>query len=454
MLEKHSAVCYIFERSSGYRPEKKAHTVKNDMGLDLFRFNNRLYEGQTGLQIHDKVNLTSLKDRIERIGGMEKLQQAIDENIQRNGLSPRYTRPDEKRQDIFPSDRDENLVFATEANGEKHYYYRFYNENGIELFTRSNDKEFFATVYVRCNGYMIGFDQKHRLEEILKQLPTLEGGVYGEVERKFNEAISNPNCYADLGFARILGRMEEAKAHNAPILERREAEYRQREHDRAEQERRDKEAAEQKYAEAIEKAEKALLSGETIANLRINGKFLVLQLFREHGIELPLRTQGWVNNSLSSFSYKDGYFRAQCQGRLSDPFMSAVIKLHESVLAKRKLIEPFLTKEELQILIVGKRYDEIPGLSFESIGQGYGYKCREAYEAGESYICYIPEYCYNEETHELEIDSCYTKADFIALAGNEKMAYELFSAVDWQHPSSLWEEWEQSLDEGEKEDED
>ena len=52
MLEKHSAVCYIFERSSGYRPEKKAHTVKNDMGLDLFRFNNRLYEGQTGLQIH------------------------------------------------------------------------------------------------------------------------------------------------------------------------------------------------------------------------------------------------------------------------------------------------------------------------------------------------------------------------------------------------------------------
>lgn len=114
----------------------------------------------------------------------------------------------------------------------------------------------------------------------------------------------------------------------------------------------------------------------------------------------------------------------------------------------------FLTKEELKMRIVGRRYDEIPGLSFESIGQGYGYKCREAYEAGESYICYIPEYCYNEETHEMEIDSCYTKADFIALAGNEKMACALFSAVDWQHPSSLWEEWERSSDEGENEDED
>lgn len=116
-------------------------------------------------------------------------------------------------------------------------------------------------------------------------------------------------------------------------------------------------------------------------------------------------------------------------------------------------IKRYLTKEELQTLTAGRRYDDIPGLSFEWIGQGYGYKCWEAYEAGENHICYIPEYCYDEETHELEIDSCYTKADFIALTGNEKMACELFSAVDWQHPSSLWQEWEQRLDEGE-EDED
>lgn len=140
---------------------------------------------------------------------------------------------------------------------------------------------------------MIGLGQKHRLEEILKQLPTFEGGVYGEVERKFNEAICNPDCYADLGFARILGRMEEAKVHNAPILERREAEYRKRESDRAEQERREKEAAEQKYAEAVEKAEENLLAGKMVDNQRINGKSLVLQLFREYDINLPLRTQGF-----------------------------------------------------------------------------------------------------------------------------------------------------------------
>lgn len=338
MSKKHSAVCYIFDSSSGsYKPEKKAHTVKNDLGLDLFRFNNKLYEGQTGLRIYDKADLSGLKEQVERIGSMEKIQQLIDEKIQRNGISPRYTRPDEKRQDIFPSERDENLVFAADVTGKKHYYYRFYNENGIELFTRSNDKDFFATVYVKCNGYMIGFDQKHRLEEILKQLPMLEGGICGVVERRFNAAIRDPNCYADLGFARILDRMEEAKAHNAPLIERRKAESRQMEQERAEQERRDKEAAEQEYAEAIKNAEKALIDGKIVANLRINDKSLVLQLFREYNIELPLRTQGWVNNSLSSFSYKDNYIRAQCQGRLGDTFINAVVKLHEAVLIKQRL---------------------------------------------------------------------------------------------------------------------
>ena len=62
-------------------------------------------------------------------------------------------------------------------------------------------------------------------------------------------------------------------------------------------------------------------------------------LFREHAVELPLRTQGWVNNSLLSFSYKNGYFQAQHRGRMSDPFMEAVTNLHEVVLTKWKFLE-------------------------------------------------------------------------------------------------------------------
>ena len=346
MPKKHSAVCYVFKRDGGFQPQKKAHTVKNDLNLDLFEYDKALYEGQTGLKIHDKVDLPGLKDRIEAIGGMEKLQTIIEDNINRNGLSPRYTRPDEKKTEVFPSHKDENLVFGTEDTGEKHYYFRFYNENGIELFTRNNDKDRFATVYVPCSGYMVGIDQKHRLDEILKRLPALEGGIYGEVERNFNAAMENPNRYADLGFARILGRMDEAKAHNAPILEQRENERQQQRNERAEQERQREKAAEREYMEAVAKAEKALLAGEMVANPRIGDKSLVLQLFREHNIELPLRTQGWVNNSLSSFSYKDGYFQARCNGRLSDPFMNGVIKLHEAVLTKQQFLENSHSDEE------------------------------------------------------------------------------------------------------------
>lgn len=346
MPKKHSAVCYVYKRGEGFQPQKKAHTVKNDLGLDLFAYDDALYEGQTGLQIHDRLDLPGLNDRIILLGGMEKLREIMEDNIQKTGLSPRYTRPDEKKQDVFPSDQDENIVFATEASGQKHYYYRFYNENGIELFTRNSDKEYFATVYVKCNGYMLGIDQKHRLDDILKKLPEFEGGVYGEVERQFNAAIENPDRYADLGFARILDRMEEARAHNAPIIERREAEYEQHQIERAEQERRRKEAAEKEYTQAIAKAEKALLAGETVSNPKINGKSLLLQLFREHNIELPLRTQGWVNNSLSSFSYRDGRFQARCCGRLSDPFINGIIKLHEAVLTKQQFLENTNTDEE------------------------------------------------------------------------------------------------------------
>lgn len=104
----------------------------------------------------------------------------------------------------------------------------------------------------------------------------------------------------------------------------------------------------------------------------------------------------------------------------------------------------FIKKEDVPKLAAGKRYDEIENLPFEDIGQGYGFKSEAAFDAGDDLVCYIPEYCYDDETLELEPDSCYTKADFLELTGDEEeKARELFAAVDWQHPSSLWQEWDE-----------
>jgi len=42
--------------------------------------------------------------------------------------------------------------------------------------------------------------------------------------------------------------------------------------------------------------------------------------------------------------------------------------------------------------------------------------------------------------NELDINSCYTYNDFLELTGSEDEAENLFDMVDWQHPSSLWDE--------------
>ena len=89
-------------------------------------------------------------------------------------------------------------------------------------------REFFQTVYIPCDGFMVGIDQRHRLEEVLKWLPTLEHGIRGEIERVFNQSMEAPDRWADLGFANLLGRYEEAKAHNAPIAAERQRQANER----------------------------------------------------------------------------------------------------------------------------------------------------------------------------------------------------------------------------------
>ena len=109
----------------------------------------------------------------------------------------------------------------------------------------------------------------------------------------------------------------------------------------------------------------------------------------------------------------------------------------------------FTKKEILKFVEDNMSLNEIQEkMGFENIGQGYGYKNIKAFELGMSneeladkYICYIPEYCYNDVAEKLDINSCYTYKDFKELCnGTKYSATFLFEAVDWQHPSSLLDE--------------
>lgn len=110
------------------------------------------------------------------------------------------------------------------------------------------------------------------------------------------------------------------------------------------------------------------------------------------------------------------------------------------------------TKKQIQKLI-NEEKDIIylqTYMGFEDIGQGYGYKSYEAWDSDNAdIIVYIPEYCYitNQnsmgiEYKTLDINSCYTKQDFLDITKNNLQESEaLFDAVDWQHPTTLWDEW-------------
>lgn len=87
------------------------------------------------------------------------------------------------------------------------------------------------------------------------------------------------------------------------------------------------------------------------------------------------------------------------------------------------------TKKQIQGLIdQGKNlkfFEEYMG--FKDIGQGYGYKSVEAWNSDKlDVIVYIPEHCSNISYSKsikhinLEIDSCYTKQDFINITGDLK----------------------------------
>ena len=75
---------------------------------------------------------------------------------------------------------------------------------------------------------------------------------------------------------------------------------------RAQQDAREQQLAQERqarYDSAIREAEGNIMAGKEVINREINGKSLIMQLFREHEIPVPLKTQGWIINSLHSIRY-------------------------------------------------------------------------------------------------------------------------------------------------------
>lgn len=138
---------------------------------------------------------------------------------------------------------------------------------------------------------MVGIDQRSRLAEVLKWLSTLEHGIRAEIERVFNQSMAAPDRWADLGFANLLGRREEAEAHNAPHLGRAPRQAKLREAELEAQARQREQELQDRYTSRHPRGGAKHFSRKRSCKSRYHGQVSDHALFWEHGFQFS-KTQG------------------------------------------------------------------------------------------------------------------------------------------------------------------
>lgn len=340
---KHSNVFYIYRRnkdkSFSFHSVKEAKVFKNDFGLDLFTYEDKISEGKTGVRICDTIDIAVLSNAIERNGGIEKLNEIISKQIEKTGLSPRYTRPDEKKNELFPpKEKDPNKMTAKNEYNERHHYIKFQSEhNGVtrDFYLLENQKdEHTATLYVLCNGVMIAIDQKHRIKCAHEAMGNINDDIFIHVKTQYEQAINNECTWVNLGYAMILDKVEEAKQHNEIIRQMRKAENDKQDAERkAKREQREKEKRQALERQILE-AEQAIKNQEQIINNDVQDleTSIVLFLMKKHSIQVPLKTQGWINSALYSLKTIDGEYSYQYYKKSSD---STVFRKYLNMLVEK-----------------------------------------------------------------------------------------------------------------------
>jgi len=296
----HSNVFYIRQHDGTYKPCKTATGMRNPLGVDIFRYKGKSYDGKTGFCLcSEKELLSTLQNRCT---SKEQYDAMVQPAIDQHGLTPRYTEPDVRKEQLFP--RDENRVLMRVIGGKsKHFFVKYFTlDNGIDIFMLQSDlarEVYEQTLYIQLNGWMVALDTLSRKDVVYEKLSAPGFDLLHVLLKKFEASLADPQLCADPGLGDLFDRRAEAEAHNKPI---REAWEKNQQRESAEREAADAARElqlEQAYWAAITAAERKLIGGQVVTAADIDGKSLLLQLFRENNITLPLRTQGWVKSSLA-----------------------------------------------------------------------------------------------------------------------------------------------------------
>ena len=318
---KHSNVFYTSKTDGTFEIAKDAVAVRNKAGFDLFRVKPKfnISEGQTGSRISNDSSMEEMLATVEKINTdqsyQERLRKAIEEQLAKTGVSPRYTRPEERREDFFPTPPKEKTMFvqAIGSDLKRHRYIEDYQGDDFSLYAKVGDAGTDGhSLYLLYEGWMLDVGSSYERDAIIAKLsegiPDFRQKMQDEVEA----CMADPKKWVNVSFAAFLDRLEEARAHNQICHELREPERAAQRAKLAQQEAERNAALEAKYQSAIKQAEHAIAThGRLVDDKNLRGTSLMLQLFRLHGIYLPLRTQGWVKSALFAIEYRNGNWCAQ-----------------------------------------------------------------------------------------------------------------------------------------------
>lgn len=191
------------------------------------------------------------------------------------------------------------MVFLKEIDG-----YRFY---AIKNATQDYDYS-----YIQINEYVYPICSISRIDNAVQEIKDRNINLLKWIEDDFNNRLSNKMQSVSIGVAEMLGRREEAIDHNRKLYEIRKAENEQREKEK--QKENDEFVKEHnKIAfNKITEAKQAIINKEKVNNIQItiykskyeyNNISIILQMMKMYDINVPLKTQGWINNALANIFY-------------------------------------------------------------------------------------------------------------------------------------------------------
>jgi hypothetical protein len=204
-----------------------------------------------------------------------------------------------------------------------------------EIFSRDEGTPPHLTNYLyvmTASGRLAMLDETERLKDLTEA--RLDGHIRLLAD-SFEKQLASPAEWADFTAAAFLNRIDEAEAHNAPVREMREAESQAKYNARMERGKRLADEKRKVFDARVDEIAKAVERGERVKVEydagEYDGKNPVLELFRLYGVEIPLRTRGWVNKRLAEINGDSYSFFTKGGGNESSAFMDALRKLVKAV---------------------------------------------------------------------------------------------------------------------------